>query len=211
MQEELSTQDKILQAASLEFQEKGFLNASLRKIVKDAGVTTGAFYRYYDSKEALFEALVGEHATYILTLFGSTLSDFEQLSGEEQTEQMMQVSHDTLTEMLEYMYAHLESFRLLLMSAQGTIYADFTHQLTLLEVDSTYTYMKTLEAMGHRVKPLHEELVHMIASGLFTGIFECVIHNMPKEEAFEYVFQLKRFYSAGWSELLGVKFDGLSE
>ena len=65
-QEEQSTQDKILSSAKQEFQEKGFLNASLRNIVKNAGVTTGAFYGYYDSKEALFAALVEEHAAYIL-------------------------------------------------------------------------------------------------------------------------------------------------
>ena len=48
----------ILSAAMQEFLEKGYKSASLRNIVKTAGVTTGAFYGYYDSKEDLFEALV---------------------------------------------------------------------------------------------------------------------------------------------------------
>ena len=51
---EISTLDAILSAAKREFSEKGFQSASLRKIVKDAGVTTGAFYGYYKSKEELF-------------------------------------------------------------------------------------------------------------------------------------------------------------
>lgn len=80
-QEEQSTQDKILSSAKQEFQEKGFLNASLRNIVKNAGVTTGAFYGYYDSKEALFAALVEEHAAYILALFNRTIDDFEKTAG----------------------------------------------------------------------------------------------------------------------------------
>ena len=42
--------------------EKGFQKASLRNIVKIAGVTTGAFYRCYSSKEVLFAALVEPHA-----------------------------------------------------------------------------------------------------------------------------------------------------
>ena len=37
-----------------EFTEKGFQGASLRQIVKQAGVTTGALYGYFSSKEALF-------------------------------------------------------------------------------------------------------------------------------------------------------------
>lgn len=52
MQENSSaTLDKIQQAALEEFSEKGFFGASLRQIVKQAGVTTGAFYGYYFSKE----------------------------------------------------------------------------------------------------------------------------------------------------------------
>ena len=56
----------ILSAAMQEFLEKGYKSASLRNIVKTAGVTTGAFYGYYDSKEDLFEALVGEHYIFLL-------------------------------------------------------------------------------------------------------------------------------------------------
>ena len=44
-------QNSILSAAMQEFLEKGYKSASLRNIVKTAGVTTGAFYGYYDSKE----------------------------------------------------------------------------------------------------------------------------------------------------------------
>ncbi|MFR4773937.1 MAG: TetR/AcrR family transcriptional regulator [Ruminococcus sp.] len=44
---ETGTQTRILAAAKTEFLEKGFRNASLRTIVKLAGVTTGAFYGYY--------------------------------------------------------------------------------------------------------------------------------------------------------------------
>ena len=63
MQENSSaTLEKIQQAALDEFSEKGFFGASLRQIVKQAGVTTGAFYGYYSSKEALFAAIVEPHA-----------------------------------------------------------------------------------------------------------------------------------------------------
>lgn len=50
----------ILMEAEREFLEKGFGNASLRKIVKAAGTTIGNFYNYFESKELLFEELVGE-------------------------------------------------------------------------------------------------------------------------------------------------------
>ena len=53
-----ATLNHILLAAMEEFSDKGFLGASLRQIVKKAGVTTGAFYGYFSTKEALFAPLV---------------------------------------------------------------------------------------------------------------------------------------------------------
>ena len=57
-EEEQTTLHLIRSAAMQEFLKKGFKSASLRNIVKIAGVTTGAFYGYYDSKEDLFELLL---------------------------------------------------------------------------------------------------------------------------------------------------------
>ena len=54
-----ATLEKIHKAAMAEFLDKGFQGASLRQIVKNAGVTTGAFYGYFSSKEALFASIVG--------------------------------------------------------------------------------------------------------------------------------------------------------
>ena len=54
MPETHSTLEHIHIAAKKEFLEKGFRSASLRNIVKSAGVTTGALYGYYSSKEELF-------------------------------------------------------------------------------------------------------------------------------------------------------------
>lgn len=203
---EENTHSKILGAAKQEFLQKGFLNASLRNIVKNAGVTTGAFYRYYDSKEALYSALVGEQAKYVLDLFNNTVDEFEKMPGEVQTEQMTDVSRDCMIQMLDYVYEHYDAFKLLIECSEGTQYSDFIHQLVVREVESTYTYMETLKKMGHVVEPLNKKLIHMIASGLFSGIFETIIHDMPKEEADEYVSQMRRFYSAGWSELLNIEF-----
>ena len=63
------TLNKIQKAALKEFLDKGFLGASLRQIVKDAGVTTGAFYGYFSSKEALFASIVEPHAAALMGRF----------------------------------------------------------------------------------------------------------------------------------------------
>lgn len=76
---EQTTLHLILSAAMQEFLEKGFKSASLRNIVKTAGVTTGALYGYYDSKEDLFEALVGKHYNFLLDCFRKAQKEFAEI------------------------------------------------------------------------------------------------------------------------------------
>lgn len=50
----------VLDAARSVFAEKGVEGASIREIAKRAGYTPGAIYSYYDSKEAVYAALLAE-------------------------------------------------------------------------------------------------------------------------------------------------------
>ncbi len=52
------TQRLLLDAAEAEFGERGFHESSIVSITKRAGVALGTFYTYFDSKDALFRALV---------------------------------------------------------------------------------------------------------------------------------------------------------
>jgi len=51
---------KLLDASAIEFGEKGFHEASVSSITRRAGVALGSFYTYFDSKDALFRALVND-------------------------------------------------------------------------------------------------------------------------------------------------------
>jgi AcrR family transcriptional regulator len=48
----------LLDAAAAEFGERGFHDASISAITRRAGVALGSFYTYFDSKDAVFRALV---------------------------------------------------------------------------------------------------------------------------------------------------------
>ncbi|MXO89409.1 TetR/AcrR family transcriptional regulator [Pontixanthobacter aquaemixtae] len=51
---------KLLDAATVEFGERGFHEASISGITRRAGVALGSFYTYFDSKDAIFRALVAD-------------------------------------------------------------------------------------------------------------------------------------------------------
>jgi AcrR family transcriptional regulator len=56
---------RLLEAAALEFGERGYHDAAITGITQRAGVALGTFYTYFESKEEMFRALVRDmsHAT----------------------------------------------------------------------------------------------------------------------------------------------------
>jgi AcrR family transcriptional regulator len=64
---------KILDAARHEFGERGFSDTSIVGITQRAGVALGTFYTYFDSKEALFQALVRDMSGQVREQVGPVL------------------------------------------------------------------------------------------------------------------------------------------
>jgi len=56
---------KILDASQEEFGERGFADSSIVGITQRAGVALGTFYTYFDSKEAVFQALVKDMSAQV--------------------------------------------------------------------------------------------------------------------------------------------------
>ena len=198
-----ATLEKIQQAALTEFLDKGFLSASLRQIVKNAGVTTGAFYGYFSCKEALFASIVEPHAAALMGRFMEAQTSFAGRPEAEQPEHMGEDSESCLDWMVDYICQNREPVKLLLCRAEGTGYESFVHNMVEVEVEYTLRYMEVLRRLGRRVPTLSRSLCHIIASGMFNGLFEVVIHDMPYEQALRDVKQLREFYTAGWLELVG--------
>ena len=190
------TLNKIQQAAIDEFLEKGFRGASLRQIVKHAGVTTGAFYGYFSSKEALFASIVEPHAQAIMANFMEAQLRFADLPKNEQPSHMGIESSSCIDWMVDYICEHRDPIKLLLSKAEGTSYENFVHNIVEVEVEYTLKYT---------VPRLDKTLCHIIASGMFGGIFEVVIHDIPKKQAMRDVGQLRAFYTAGWLALIEEK------
>ena len=191
---EQTTLHLILSAAMQEFLEKGFKSASLRNIVKTAGVTTGALYGYYDSKEDLFEALVGKHYNFLLDCFRKAQKEFAEIPPEEQPDNLTSTSGECMYEMLLYAYEHLNEFKL---------FSKLIDEMVEIETNATHDYFKVLERLGRPVPSIDKRLEHILITGMFNTFFELIIHEMPLEEAKHYLKEMRAFYTAGWMKIMG--------
>ena len=200
------TEKNILNTARKHFLKDGFSGASLRNIVKDAGLTTGAFYKYYPTKEALFDALTDPYIDHIYQIYDRVVEDFEKLSAKEQTSNMSDTSGDGMDQMIDYIYEHYDNFRLLLKCGDSGKFETFIHNMVDREMRSSLEYVKKMKEDGIEIPIVGESLMHMIYTGFFSSIFQIIEHDIDKETAKRNVHKLREFNTGGWERLWNVKF-----
>jgi AcrR family transcriptional regulator len=66
---------KLLDAAAIEFGEKGFHEASITGITSRAGTALGSFYTYFDSKDEIFRSLVQDMSQQVKTRAASRIEE----------------------------------------------------------------------------------------------------------------------------------------
>ena len=95
---------KLLDAAAEEFGEKGFHEASVSSITRRAGMALGSFYTYFDSKDALFRALVADMSEKVRTSARSALS--AEMSA-------LEIERAALAAFLRFAAEHKEVYRII--------------------------------------------------------------------------------------------------
>ena len=196
------THQDILKSAEKEFLEHGFSGASLRRIADGANVTTGALYRHFKDKDDLFQSLVSPVYASLLEQYESSGADYiRQLTGQG-LDIMWDSSGDTMGELLQYVYAHYNIFRILIMASEQTPLEDFTHRLVEMNVEVTAAYLKKARELGYAVNEISREELHVLINGQFSCIFEMLKHDTPKDTALAYAKNLSKFYTGGWKALI---------
>ena len=99
-----STREKILEVALKLFSKKGFKETTIKDIAKEVGITEGAIYRHFTSKEEIINNLLKEITQELRQKL------FESIEKGERDEDRLNNIIDTL---LEYAFTKPESFRFL--------------------------------------------------------------------------------------------------
>ena len=189
--------ERIIEAAKREFLENGYTDASLRTIATAADTSTNSIYVRFGDKEGLFSAIVEPVLNEMIERFIKIQEDFHQMKQETQIEIMPKYADGGTAELVDYMYEHLDEFRLLLDASYGTRFHNFVDELVRIEVEYTYKYM---EIAGYPIKcgnAMTEKLLHIVTTSRFESIFEVIRHGMSREEAAEYIDLLSLLPSSG--------------
>lgn len=196
------TLEKIIPNAKKEFLERGFANASMRNIAAAAGMSAAGLYSHFASKEAMFEALVAPVYEEFLNRYKEQgEAHFRELE-KNGMEPMWDSSRETMGLFIDYIYDHLDEFRLLISCSEQSPYERFTHSLIDLDIEMTKQYLDVARDLGYKVKEVSKEELHILVNAQFSCIFEMVRHDIPKERALVMAERFSGFFACGWQDFL---------
>ena len=201
---ESDTKSKILESAKTEFLEKGFMNASLRTIAANAGLTTGAMYRHFKDKDALFCALVDEAIDFttktVMMADSSHHLDLDNLVSKEHFEQEKESTND----LLNYIFDNFDTFTLLLTKAAGSTHEHFQEEICDLYTKNCQDTFNWMYQNKIAAKKIDTMTVHFIASTVINAFVEIITHKMTKQAAFQYIENIEEFTRYGMIHMMGI-------
>lgn len=193
--------ENILKCAKEEFLANGYENASLRNIAEKAGTTKSSLLYRYSDKEALYHSIVQPVADGFCELLQKTLAGFEALEPEEQKAQINSYSNGKFSKLMDFVFAHLDEFKIMLLSGETNCYQEFMHRVVAIDIQTTLQYIGKTGNDAISSGRLTMELAHLLSSAFYTGLFETVIHDMTKEDAKKHIQSMSWFFNAGWKTI----------
>lgn len=198
------THKKIIASGQRLFMQNGYERTNLRELCKEAGITTGSFYRHFASKEDLFGALVQPAVDGIYEMYHSSEELCFDCIETEHIKDVWQISDDTVKGFIRFIYQNFDCFKLLLQCSDGTKYSSFVDEIANTEVTTSLKMLTVLHERGVKVKDLSKHEFHMLSHAYLSCIFESVLHDYTEEETLAYVHTMVEFFNAGWQKVLGL-------
>ncbi len=198
-----SIDPKLLDSARKEFSVEGFLQAELKTICDNAGVTTGAVYKRYKGKEELFCALVKETAE-LLDGFIVSRTDIElaNMTDEESCSAWIMDEKHVLN-MFKMLWNVREDFILLLDKSAGTLYENYGHDFALRMTDAYMHYYNELKRRGLVDSVISKEEMHVLCTSFWTSVYEPFVHEMSWKNIEKHCKVICRFFN--FAEAIGLK------
>ena len=193
--------EKILTAARAEFLENGYKNASLRKIAAQAGVTVGAIYTRYATKDALFCALVQPLLDRVAQGFAVIREGY--YSDMPTPEHMASAMALESAAILHLLFDDYDAAVLLLCRSGGSSLEGFFDRLVEEKIRETQAFFT---AMG-RPHP-DEHLMALLIGGQYHMYVQIIRDGCDLAEARKLMDAAMMYHTGGWMALLGKQGEG---
>lgn len=205
MKKSQETKNNLLASAKTEFLEKGYMQASLRNICKNAGVTTGALYFFFEDKEDLFASLVEEPLNGLYTTMKEHyLDEKEQADSGEVLMHDISQDIEIARQVIGYMYRYHDEFELLLEKSQGSRFENFVDRFVEIS-EEHFRAMADVMAKQTGREPVEDYIIHWLTHLLIDMFMHMMTHETSEKDAVKYIETMVRYLIAGWMDMFDVK------
>ncbi len=203
------TKRKILESAKNEFLEKGFVNASLRIIAANAGVTTGALYRHFKDKDALFSALVDNaiEVTRKAVMTADVITHMEEVDPLSKAHEDKE--NQILIDFVNYLYSDFDAFVLLTSKASGSSHENFVKEMSDLYTKNCHETLNWMYQQKFVENKIDDLTIHVIASSLINAFVEMIDHRVEKNQALKFIADIRDFFHYGTMSIMSPNSKGL--
>lgn len=201
MKNEKETRTKLLASAKKEFLTKGYMQASLRSICQNAGVTTGALYFFFQDKEDLFGALVEEPLNKMYEVLNQHFSE-EILQVDKGAIDEEDYSSDIMAsqQIVHYMYQYYDEFQLILTKSQGSRFEQCIERFVEIS-EKHYGYLAERIARQKKCPSVDPYMIHWLSHMQVDAFVHMLTHEKSEEEAMKHIEIIMKFLITGWFEL----------
>jgi AcrR family transcriptional regulator len=203
------TINKIIDVAARLFAEKGYEQTTIQDIVNDLGMSKGAIFHHFGSKEDIVEAVIGRHRDKLIAAAEAAAGDksvpvYERLI---RTAMALHVSDDTGLRMAEHL--HKPQNALMHMKIERMLFDNATPIMARVVREGI--------AQGIFDTPCPEEVIGMILtysnSAFDAGHLAVLTADELSRKAHNFIWTVERLLGAETGSLSGLiqLFDGLAE
>lgn len=194
---------KIIECAKLEFIEKGFIDASLRNIAKNASVTTGSIYTRYDGKNELFEDVISPFIK-MWEKFSDEMYQLNIKRLEENNLDEMFGESDYMEKLVKILYQEFDLTKIFFCKSNGSKFENYLDNVIDDNFDLTYKFIKKMESAGYQIGITKKEYKTFLTV-YWKAVFEVIISDFTYNEALSYLNKLKYLFS--WEKIIGEKIN----
>lgn len=191
-----SLDDGIVRAAYAEFLACGFEKASLHKIAEKAGVTTGAIYTRYKSKDALFVSLLQDFLHAMQTRFLPAVPEYEKARQSGTTEALLAAIGFEEQIYFELLREHYDDCTLFFSRSDGSSVEAMLNELMRHKTEQTVEFFQQVYG-----KAPDAVAIRLLMGSQFWYIRQLLNEHLPEDAMLACLHTLLGFFNAGWRQL----------
>lgn len=193
-----SLDEKVINSAFREFLDKGYHNASLRKIAENAGVTVGAIQTRYPTKDQLFCSLLIPFTQEIEKVFQSLKTEYFAIDTQKDLVLSLKASMQEETDqILRLIFTHYEEARLLLCLSEGSSMEHYFDRLVSAKVEESVLFFQ-----GQDDVKIDRNIMELLTASQFECYRQILRKGYDMETAKKCMEAAAVYSFGGWSLLL---------